>query len=275
VINNILESAAQGFDGILLIFNRGQHLGFEEPVAERYLAKYGSTADFYRLPQDHPHLIEIHSDIMTEFLVKLRTALNDFAVAHNAIPLKVYLNTFFTIEDALIHGFDLNHLAQNGLIDGFIQAKQSVIEETKDVLAEDGLIDLEKYTKKAQTEYIYKRYTGSDIAKLADNASKFREIADRYNVAFHTEIQWESFQTPEAYVKGANAVYNAGASRIALWDCYPVRVQGIAEWAGTSQMGTAEHVAKMSKDGMAYHKVIKVFSYNGNNVQYINPSWRG
>ena len=275
VINNILESAAQGFDGILLIFNRGQHLGFEEPVAERYRAKYGDTADFYRLPQNHPCLLEIYSDIMSEFFVKLRTALNDFAVAHKATPLKVYLNTFFTIEDTLIHGFDLDRLAENGLIDGFIQTKQSVIEETDDVLAEDGLIDLEKYFKKAQTEYIYKRYTSSDIAKLADNASKFRKIADRYDVAFHTEIQWEGFQAPEAYVKGANAVYNAGASRIALWDCYPIRVQGLAEWAGTSQMGTPEHVAKMSKDGDAYHRVIKVYSYNNVNIQYINPSWRG
>ena len=166
-------------------------------------------------------------------------------------------------------------MAENGLIDGFIQTKQSVIEETDDVLAEDGLIDLEKYTQKAQTEYIYKRYTGSDIAKLAGDASKFREIADRHGIAFHTEIQWEGFQAPEAYVKGANAVYNAGASRIALWDCYPIRVQGLAEWYGTAQIGTPEHVAQMSKDGDAYHRVIKVFSYNRINVQYINPSWRG
>ena len=275
MIKNLLDSAEFGFDGVLLIFNRGMHLGFEAPVAERYRAKFGDTKDFYRLPQNHPRLLEIHSDIIAEFLGKIRKAFQDYANAHGKAPLKVYLNSYFSYEDALLSGFDLERLAKEGLIDAFIQTKQAVIEDTDDILAEDGLIDLEKYTAKAQKEPIFKRYTGSDVKKLVAGVTKMSEIAKKYNVALFSEIQWETFQVPEAYVKAAHLLFEAGGHHISLWDCYPCRVIGLAEWHGTSQLGNAAHVAEMSKDGAAYHKIIRVHSYNGENMLYGNPSWRG
>jgi hypothetical protein len=76
MIAQILASAQHGFDGVHLIFNRGQHLLFEEPVAARFRAKYGA-ADICRLPLDDPRLVDVRSEILLEFLQKLRQARTD------------------------------------------------------------------------------------------------------------------------------------------------------------------------------------------------------
>ena len=275
MIGNILESAKFGFDGVHLIFDRGQHLLFEEPVKQRYEKKYGANADFYRLPLSDERLMDIKSEILTEFLGKLRLALNGYADSQGKKPLQIYITTYFSNEDALLDGFDMERFAKAGVIDGFIQAKMCVWEEIEDVLAEDGKIDLAKYTEKANTRYVICRDHSSNMERLTAGAAKYREIADRFGLDFYSEIQWETHQPAEAYVKGARAVYGAGASRIALWDCYPCRVQILGEWSATARLGKAEDVHMMPDEAEAYHRIIRVLSYNGKDMRYYNPSWRG
>ena len=275
MIGNILESARYGFDGVHLIFDRGQHLLFEAPVRERYEKKYGTDGDFCRLPLTDARLIGVKSEILAEFLAKLRRALGDFAASQGTAPLKIYMTTYFSAEDALQDGFDMALFSREGLIDGFVQAKMCVWEEIDDVMAEDGKIDLAKYTEKANTKYMIRRDHSSNLERMTAGAARYREIADRYGVDFYSEIQWETHQPAEAYVKGAKAVYAAGASRIALWDCYPCRVQILGEWAATSRLGRAEEVQLKTGDMQAYHKVIKILSYGGKDMRYYNPSWRG
>ena len=275
MIGNILESAKYGFDGVHLIFDRGQHLLFEAPVKERYEKKYGMDADFYRLPLSDERLIDIKSAILTEFLQKLRRTLNDYAAANVKKPMQIYITTYFSHEDALLDGFDIERFAEAGVIDGFIQAKMCVWEDLDGVMAEDGKIDLAKYMEKAKTQYVIRRDHSSNMKRLTAGAAKYREIADRFGLDFYSEIQWETHQPAEAYVKGAKAVYEAGASRIALWDCYPCRVQILSEWAATSRLGKADEVQAMTDDMQAYHKIIRILSYNGKSMRYYNPSWRG
>ena len=275
MIGNILESAKYGFDGVHLIFDRGQHLLFEAPVKERYEKKYGADAEFYRLPLSDEKLVDIKSEILTEFLQKLRRALTDYAAANGKKPMQIYITTYFSHEDALLDGFDIERFAKAGVIDGFIQAKMCVWEETDGVMAEDGRIDLAKYTEKAKTQYVIRRDHSSNMKRLTAGAAKYREIADRFGLDFYSEIQWETHQPAEAYVKGAKAVYAAGASRVALWDCYPCRVQILSEWAATSRLGKADEVQAMTEDMQAYHKIIRILSYNGKSMRYYNPSWRG
>ena len=275
MIGNILESARYGFDGVHLIFDRGQHLLFEASVKTRYEKKYGADEDFYRLPLTDARLIAVKSEILAEFLAKLRRALTDYAASKGNRPMQIYMTTYFSHEDALQDGFDMELFAREGLIDGFIQAKMCVWEEIDDVMAEDGKIDLAKYMEKAKTKYMIRRDHSSNLERLVAGAAKYREIADRFGIDFYTEIQWETHQPAEAYVKGAKKVYEAGASRIALWDCYPCRVQILGEWAATSRLGKAEEVQMKTDDMQAYHKVIKILSYNGKDMRYYNPSWRG
>ena len=219
--------------------------------------------------------MDIKSEILTEFLGKLRRALTDYAQANGKKPMQIYITTYFSNEDALLDGFDMERFAKAGVIDGFIQAKMCVWEEIDDVLAEDGKIDLAKYTEKANTRYVIRRDHSSNMERLTAGAAKYREIADRFGLDFYSEIQWETHQPAEAYVKGARAVYGAGASRIALWDCYPCRVQILGEWSATARLGKAEDVHMMPDEAEAYHRIIRVLSYNGKDMRYYNPSWRG
>lgn len=275
MIGNILESARQGFDGVHLIFDRGQHLLFEAPVKERYEKKYGADADFFRLPLSDEKLIDIKSEILTEFLQKLRRALNDYAAANGKKPMQIYMTTYFSNEDALLDGFDIERFAKAGVIDGFVQAKMCVWEETDDVMAEDGKIDLDKYTEKANTRYVIRRDHSSNMERMIAGIAKYREIAEKYGIAFHTENQWEGGQPAEAYARVAKKLYAAGAAALALWDCYPVRVQNLGEWSATSRLGKAEDVQAMPNEAEAYHRICKILSYNGRDMRYYNPSWRG
>ena len=274
MIQNILESARFGFDGVHLIFDRGQHLLFEEPIKARFIAKYGET-DFCRLPLNDVRLIDIKSEILTEFLIKLRNALNGYAEKQGTAPLKIYMTAYFTYEDGLLDGFDIERFAAAGVIDGIVQAKMRVWEDTEGVIAEDGLIDLEKYTEKANTEYVIRRDHSSNMPSILEGLPKYRELADRFGLALFSENQWEGAQPAEAYVKSAKAIYNAGGIGLALWDCYPVRVHNLGEWAATSRLGVKENVLAMSEEAGAYHKIIKILSWNGKDMRYYNPSWRG
>ena len=67
----------------------------------------------------------------------------------------------------------------------------------------------------------------------------------------------------------------ADAYGISLWDCYPNRTNILSEWASVSRPGDREEVLNMSEDPRDYHKICKVLSYNGVDVRYINPGWRG
>ena len=275
MIETLLASAKYGFDGVHLIFDRGQHLLFEAPVKECYEQKHGANDDFYRLPLTDEKLIAVKSDILAGFLRKLRLALANYAKDNGKAPLAVYITTYFSHEDALMDGFDMERFAREGLIDGFIQAKMCQWEETDDVMAEDGLIDLQKYMKKAETELMVRRDHSSNMERLVNGLAKYREIADRYGVAFHSENQWEGAQPAEAYVKSAKRIFSEGGSRLALWDCYPVRVQNLGEWAATSRLGKPEDVLSMPDHADAYHKIIKILAFGGKDVRYYNPSWRG
>jgi hypothetical protein len=275
MIENILKSAQYGFDGIQLIFNRGRHLMFEEPVARRYAEKYGNTDDFYRLPMNDARLMGIYSDIMTEFLLRLRKATRDYAKANGKKALTIYLNAYFSLEDGLLDGFDLERFAKEDCIDGFIQTKMRIWEDTSDVLAPDGLIDLEKYAKKAENAVIYKRFHGSDMTRIVAGIPKMKEIAERFGLAFYSEIPWENSRPAEEFAQAAKNIYAAGGHHLALWDCYPARTGCLSEWACTANLGDRDAVLTEDIHPHSFHKIIKILSYGGEDVRYCNPSWRG
>ena len=275
MINNMLESALQGFDGVLNIWTRGMHLLFERPVRDRFREKYGDGVDMRTLPEDDPRLTGTKSDVMTDFYVRMRRALSDFSERNGKEPLKIYITGCFDVASSLRDGIDIERLAKEGLIDGVIQTKMKVVELTDGVLDGDGLINIEKYKEKAKRERMFDRVTGSFIDLLADGTKEYRRIADAYGIDYHTEIQWETYKRAEEYVNGAKQIYSAYGKGISLWDCYPCRVNILSEWAAVSHLGDREKVLAMSEDPAAYHRIIKVLSYNGSDVRYYNPSWRG
>lgn len=273
MVDHILESARHGFDGVNLIYIRGMCVLFEEPVCQRFAEKYGTDIDLRRLPESDPRLTEIFADVMGEFLGKVRTALNNYAQENGKKPLKVFLTTHFTVADSKLVGIDIERFAKAGLIDGVIPSRYSVWEEVDDVLAEDGLIDLEKYKEKGETAFIVKRSMDDSIALMAEDLKNHRAIADKYGLELFTEISREG-TAPEKCVSDAKLLYANGTDGISLWDCYPVRTCPLAEWDAVSRLNP-ENAAVMSTDRETYRTGHKVLSYAGHNMRFYHPSWRG
>ena len=276
ILDAMMESAKQGFDGVLNIWTRGIHLYFEKPVADRFKEKFGDKIDMRTLKEDDPRLIEVKSDIIVEFYRKVRNAFSAFAKENGKEEMKIYITGCFDVQSSLNDGIDIARLAKEGLIDGVIQTKMKLCEQTDDVLTEDGAaIDLARYTEKARRERMYDRVSGSFMNLLAEGTKAYREIMDKYGIDYYTEIQWETYKKPEEYVNGAKQVYSTYGCGLSLWDCYPNRTNILSEWESVSHLGDREYVLNMSEDPRDYHKICKVLSYNGVDVRYISPSWRG
>ena len=275
IINAMLESAELGFDGVEHIWTRGQHLLFEEPVIERFREKFGDSVDCRRLPADDPRLMETRADIMTDFYRRLRQALNEYAAEHGTKPLKIYTTAYFDLEASKRDSLDVERWAKEGLIDGIVQCKICVCEETDDVLAEDGLIDLKKYEEKANSKFIYVRPRSNDMDRIAGAIPAYRAITDKYGLDFYSDIQCEGDTPVEMYVGAAKQIYAAGGKGIALWDAYPMRAYVLAEWNAVSRLGNPEAVAKMSDSTEAYHTIHKSLAFGGRDMRYVHPCWRG
>ncbi len=169
----------------------------------------------------------------------------------------------------------MERLAEARLIDGVVQSNMTVWEETDDVLSQDGLIDLEKYEKKAETEFIIRRAHGNELPRILKGLETYRRIAAKTGVRLYSEIQWENTVQPEAYAQAARQIYENGGEAIALWDAYPMRVTRLPEWYCTARLGSMAHIRKLEEDPDHYRKIYKVLSYDGEDMRLYNPNWRG
>lgn len=274
-ISTILDALKEGFDGAELLFSRGICLLFEEPLRRRFAEKYGEDVPWHRIPENDPRVREIRCGVLCDFIERLRLEMDSLAERLGRERPLLYITAPFTVDSGLDYGIDVKALAERGLIDGVVQTKMAVWEEVDDVLAEDGLIDLEKYREKAQTKYVVLRRYGNDCDRLAKGIPQYRELLSSTKVKLYTELQWENSETPETFVKAAKRFYSAGTDAIALWDCYPCRVQNRGEWSAVSHLGVKDEVLAQSEEPSDYRRVHKILSYNGRDMRYYHPSWRG
>lgn len=274
-IKALLDAVKLGFDGVLCIWTRGYHLGFENPVRERYFKNTKSDIDISLLPENDKNLIKAKCDIIFDFHKKLKRVLSTYAKKNNRPDIKIYITGCYDVFSSKKDGIDIERLAKNKLIDGVIQTKFKQIELVQDVLDENGYIDIDKYKEKAKHEKIFDRISGSRIDLLVDGTLEYRKIADKYALDYHTEIQWEGLKKAEEYVNGAKQILSSNGKGISLWDCYPTITSILSEWHAVSSMGVKDKVMSMSEDPNMYHKIIKVLSYNNTDIKYIDPSWRG
>lgn len=276
VIRNLKKVAECGVDGVTLIFTRGICVLFEQPVIDRFVKKYGDSVDFRRLPNSDPRVSEIKCDVMTDFMRKLRIGLDDVAKEKGRNRVKIYITAYYSAEESRMDGIDVERFAQEGLIDGFIQSNMTVYEEAEDVLDADGLIDLEKYTKKAENEYVVKRFFLNSKERTIQGLETYSRIAEKYGIKQYSEIQWEHTEIePENYAEMAKSIYEKSKGGIALWDCYPGRVLHLSEWYCASRLGSMEHIEKVEKNIDNYRRIHKILSWNGSDISLYSPNWYG
>lgn len=275
MIEHLTQGIRYGFDGVTLLFSRGMAVMFEKPVLDRFAEKYGDAVDCRRLPLDDPRLTGVWSDILTEFMCRLRSAL-DVAAAQAGRPSPGILITGCqAMRDSLRQGLDVERWAREGLITGVVQTNMTIWEDLDGLLAPDGLIDPDAYRKKGETSLVVKREHCNDMEAIRAGVGEYRRLADTYGLRLFSELQWENTVKPEDYLAAAKMIYAAGAQSIGLWDCYPPRVFVLSEWDCVSRLGSAERTLALPEDPAHWHRIYKILSYKGADIRHVSPNWRG
>ncbi len=275
VLEHVAQGIRYGFDGVSLLFSRGLQVMFEQPVIDRFAEKYGAETDCRRLSLDDPRLTGIWSDIMTEFMVRVRQKLNAIAADDGRPVPEIYVTGCYDMADNLHQGLDIERWAKNGLIDGVIQSKIIVWEDLEGVLAADGFIDLAAYTKKANTTYVVNRQQPNDPALLAAGVAEYRRVADETGIRLFSELQWENTVQAEEYLAAAKEIFKNGGQSIALWDCYPGRNFVRSEWDCVHRLGVGEEALVLPDAPEHWHRIYRMLISGDADVRHVTPNWRG
>ena len=178
-IDYIKRAVKRGYDGVSLIAHRGIRAAFEQPVLDEFAKRHGGL-DARRVPLNDPRLTEIWCEYFTQFVRDLRDQLDEMMGKH--VPINVITGY---CPDASKHlGVDIEALCKEGLIDHFCAEAMDIYEyqKTEEYFAEDGLIDLEKYTELLHDKYLVYRRFGDAWNLFEEGIPQFMEMAEKYGV---------------------------------------------------------------------------------------------
>ena len=278
VITECLKVLPWGFDGITLFFHRGVMTAFEKPILDRFAELYPGV-DARLLPLDDPRLVQVHCELMTGFIRKLRKALDDFAHAlRNGKRLGLAIVGGYTIEDDVRYGVDVERWAEEGLIDECIAGNMSVFEDVGSYMdPATGLVDLRKYREAKYHAVVppIRRFYGDDVGRMLQGLPHFQEISRRTGLTVYHEVPWECSREPEFFREYALQLYESGVDRLSLWDAFHARVMNRAEWNLVSRFGHRDELAGMPSDRDGYGTTIRILSLNGLSIAAYHPGWRG
>ncbi len=271
-IGVLLDLYRQGFDGVTLLWIRGNSFGFEEPVLKRIAEKYNGL-DGRRLPMADERLHGVWCEFMNEFMRDLRTALDAEAEKTGRARCNVHNLTMYTPELSRQMGLDVETWAKEGWIDGITASMYACYEDLDGCMADDGLIDMEKYSEAIRHRFILKRKYLMDRALMCQGIREYEAIAEKYPIETYYSLNWEN-QSPAVYAQEAEEFYRSGAKGIHAWDVN-FRVEYPPEWIVTSRLGHPENCATAAEQYESLGKRYRVLKLGGNDISYICANWRG
>ncbi len=208
------EVLGRGADGAGFLFHRGMPMIlWEEPFCQRFEERFGE--DPCKLPEDDPRVYQLRAEIVTEFIRKIRTVLNETAEQRGTPDrrLKLAVSTFAAEEDNTKFGLDVERWIKEDLIDqvGIAWFAHHT----------SGL-----KTKSGDTEY-YSRITSGTRVKI-----------------FPFYVGWKMSSARDLLSKVARE-YDQGADGIAVWD--PQQFEGWQSgkhpyWPLVSKLGHRDEV---------------------------------
>ncbi len=214
VIDFLKRAVARGYDGVSLICHRGIHMAFEQPVVDE-VARRHSGLDARRLPMNDSRLLDVWGMFFTEFVRELHKQLDEQEGRH--VPINVI--TGFTPEVSRRMGVDIEALCKEGLIDHFCADAMDVYEShLGSCMAEDGLIDLEKYREVLKNTYVVCRCYWDSWDRVKDGTPKFVEISKKYGVEFFAGMSVSSFVTPQRRVEWIKKLRELGAENFSFFN---------------------------------------------------------
>lgn len=262
-VKKILTNCA-GFSGVSLIFHRGMHVGFERPVREEVQRRFGVPAQ--RLPFSDSRLNKVLCGFVTEFMRELRAALSP--------EVKINIIVYYDPESSKNFGLDVETWAKEGLIDSVAQGIMTHFEDLDGCLADDGLIDLEKYSAVNGERSVVKRYFGHDADKgfkcFVEGSEGFLKICNRYHIGYFGSLGWESIPA-DMNIDLANAQKKAGVTEFISWNGN--------HKAKRLQLLSAEKYISRGKqlegNGLPFVKCTRVLETDGYDISSFSPNWRG
>ncbi len=263
VIDTLKNALDLGYDGVTLMYVRGSHIGFEQPVIDAFKAIYPKI-DPCRLPVTDNRLNGVWRSIFTTFMTKLRKALDEHAGKH----VHINIVTDFTPETDFHFGIDIREWARLGLIDSMCSDTMETFEDLTDCLADDGLIDLEKY-KEEQTKrmVLCRNYDGLDIDRVVEGVKQYLEIEKEYGVEFYACLL--GYWRPSIYTPNWEKVRKAGATKF----CATNFVHSMPDLPGYHRVSKFGHDSLCTE--YSTPKLYRVLSLDNKNIATYNPNWRG
>ncbi len=261
-IEYIKRAVARGYDGVSLIFHRGMHLGFEQPVLDEFARRNGGL-DARRVPMADPRLQDVWCDFMTQYVRELRDELDSYFGRH--IPINAI--TGHSPEISRRVGIDIEALCREGLIDHFCAETMSTFENLTDCLADDGLIDLEKYKEQLGKRYIVRRMYGNDPDNVKIGTPQFAEISKKYGVEFFAGMN-PTHGRPEHFVDWIKMQKELGAENISFFN--------YLEYTRSHSVMNAASMTKYDEIDPEWYTptFYRVLSIDGEDISTYQPNWR-
>jgi len=242
LIRNYLYMLQTGCDGVSVLFNRCfPFVMYEQPAAERFTAKYGVPA--HEVAFDDPRWCELRAEIMTEYLRKLRAALDKAAEEMGRERIALSIHMFLTKDANFLYGLDGHTLATEGIVD--------------DIVAHP-------ITDNLQGQYLRNgEFTDEDLQYYAD-------MVKGTNVRLYCDLMPRSMPVEEYRSKAARA-YAHGFYGLAFWDSYS-RHWRRSEWACVSRLGHRDELKEEFPEWRAGRKE-RIVELSGHNIMAWAPYW--
>lgn len=265
VIKNMIRMIEQGFDGISMIFHRGVHIAFEQPVIERFAELYPNV-DPYLLPVTDERLHGVWCEFMTGFMRCVRERINDISERH----IHINVITDYGLKTSKNFGLDVETWAKEGLIDSASQADMETFEDLTDCMSDsdETLIDMGKYRKKLEDFPVIRRNFGTNLEKVCQHMQEYLRLEELYGIKVYHVLPWVHTVEPEEYNGMVERMQLCGAKRFLAWNTNHM-TWNLPEFHIVTQIGNKPGV------NVSLRKFYRVLSLDNSDISQFNPNWRG
>ena len=265
VIKHISNIMNEDYDGISLVFCRGTFVAFEQPICEQVYRRFG--VDARKLPMSDARYYTVACSFVTEFMRELRRELDASSTEHRGINTVV----FFTPEDSRNFGLDTETWINEGLVDSVSQGLMRVFEDLDGTLAEDGLVDLQKYKEALLERPTVKRefrITDKTLDLIVKGAKDFMKLCNG-KADFYATLLWEA-QTEEETVSIVDRLKSMGVNSFISWNAN--HKAKILSRINAEKFYAAGSAAEYEKKRSRYYRVLSI---GGADISQFDPNWKG
>ena len=231
-------------------------------MIDRFKALYPDV-DPLRLPMTDERLKTVWCEFMTGFMRRLRERTDAYFGRH----IELNAITAYSIEAARRVGLDLEVWAKEGLVDSISQGDTEMLEELDGCLADDGLIDLEKYSKVIEDRPIVVRNHGK-FEKSCLCTGDFLKLEEQYGVKVFHMLPWVEVHDADTYRALVAKMEALGAKRFLSYNTNHI-VCTLPEFHIVSHIGNDFGV------DVTLQKYYRTLSLDNSDISQFNPNWRG